>query len=345
MTRSKISLVVLAIGAVALLVGFTTARDKKSAVAANLPESSGALALQNDFVGVVHAVLPSVVQIETAAGLGSGIIFDTKGDIVTNDHVVGDPPASSFKVTTSNGHTYAGKLVGAFPDDDLAVIKISASGLKPATFADSGNLEVGDLAIAIGNPLGLTSSVTEGIVSALGRAEEEDTGVTLVDTIQTSAAINPGNSGGALVDLNGRVIGIPTLAATDTELGTTASGIGFAIPSNVVTDIASQIIKYGHVVDSHRPYLGIGPSDTMGATGVYVSTIAPGGPADKAGIKVGDVIVAINGSPTPTTSDLSTVEANLTPGQKVKLKITHQDGTTATVALTIGTYPGSTPAG
>src|SRR5471032_523194 len=322
MRRSKITLVVLAIAAVALL------------------GSSGALALQNDFVSVVHKVLPSVVQIETSSGLGSGIIFDTKGDIVTNDHVVGT--ATSFKVTTSNGHQTTGTLVGTFEDDDLAVIKIASGGLKPATFADSGKLNVGDLAIAIGNPLGLTSSVTEGIVSALGRSEQEDNGVTLTDTIQTSAAINPGNSGGALVDLYGRVIGIPTLAATDTELGTTASGIGFAIPSNVVTDIASQIIKYGHVVNSHRPYLGVQIADTMGSTGVYVSTVTAGGPAEKAGFKVGDVITAINGTPTPTTGDLSTVVSNLEPGQKVKVKVAHQDGSSATLQLTIGTYPGTT---
>jgi S1-C subfamily serine protease len=340
MTRSKISFVVLAIAAVALLVGFTTARAKQTTAAATLPGSAGALALQNDFVSVVHKVLPSVVQIETSSGLGSGIIFDTKGDIVTNDHVVGT--ATTFKVTTSNGVQTTGKLVGTFEDDDLAVIKIPAGGLKPASFADSNALDVGDLAIAIGNPLGLTSSVTEGIVSALGRSEQEDSGVTLVDTIQTSAAINPGNSGGALVNLYGRVIGIPTLAATDTELGTTASGIGFAIPSNTVTDIASQIIKYGHVVDSHRPYLGVEIADTMGSNGVYVSAVTAGGPADKAGIKVGNAIVAINGSATPTTSDLSSVVANLKPGQTVNVKVAHQDGTTATLTLTIGTYPGST---
>jgi putative serine protease PepD len=285
-------------------------------------------------------VLPSVVQIETSAGLGSGIIFDTKGDIVTNDHVVGT--ATSFKVTTSSGHTVTGKLVGTFPDDDLAVIKIASGGLKPASFADSSQLEVGDLAIAIGNPLGLTSSVTEGIVSALGRSEQEDTGVTLVNTIQTSAAINPGNSGGALVNLDGGVIGIPTLAATDTESGTAATGIGFAIPSNTVSDIASQIIKYGHVIDSHRPYLGVEIADTMGSDGVYVSAVTAGGPAAKAGIKVGNAIVAINGSPTATTGDLSSVVASLKPGQTVKVKVAHQDGTTATVTLTLGTYPGST---
>ena len=138
------------------------------------------------------------------------------------------------------------------------------------------------------------------------------------------------------------MIGIPTLAATDTELGTAASGIGFAIPSNVVTDIAGQIIKYGHVVNSHRPYLGVEIADTMGSDGVYISSVTAGGPAAKAGIVVGNVVTAINGSPTPTTSDLSTVVATLKPGQKVNVKITRQSGTTATVSLTLGTYPGST---
>jgi S1-C subfamily serine protease len=132
------------------------------------------------------------------------------------------------------------------------------------------------------------------------------------------------------------------LAATDTESGTAATGIGFAIPSNTVSDIASQIIKYGHVIDSHRPYLGVEIADTMGSDGVYVSAVTAGGPAAKAGIKVGNAIVAINGSPTATTGDLSSVVASLKPGQTVKVKVAHQDGTTATVTLTLGTYPGST---
>jgi putative serine protease PepD len=150
---------------------------------------------------------PAVVQIEDQTGLGSGIVFDSSGDIVTNNHVVSG--ATSFTVTTSTGKRYPAKLVGAFPPDDLAVVKVSGAGLKPATFADSSTLDVGDLAIAIGNPLGLQSSVTEGIVSAFREAVQEEGGnVTLPSVIQTSAAINPGNSGGALVDIEDRVIGI-----------------------------------------------------------------------------------------------------------------------------------------
>ena len=169
------------------------------------------LALQGAMVDVVQSVSPSVVQIEDQTGLGSGIVVDSAGDIVTNNHVV--TGAKSLTVTTSVGKRYPATLVGSFPPDDLAVIKVSGAHLKPATFADSSQLQVGDLAIAIGNPLGLQSSVTEGIVSGFRQAVQEDNNVTLPSMIQTSAAINPGNSGGALADIEGRVIGIPTLAS------------------------------------------------------------------------------------------------------------------------------------
>jgi len=169
-------------------------------------------ALQEEFVNVVKAVGPSVVQIETQQGLGSGIIFDSQGDIVTNAHVVGS--SQQFTVTLASGREYSGHLVGTFAADDLAVIKIEGANFPAATFADSAALQVGDIVMAIGNPLGLQSSVTEGIVSAVGRTLTEQNGATLNDLVQTSAAINPGNSGGALVDLQGRVVGIPTLAAT-----------------------------------------------------------------------------------------------------------------------------------
>lgn len=298
----------------------------------------GPLTLQDAFVKVVQSVSPSVVQIQDKTGLGSGIVLDAAGDIVTNNHVV--TGAKSFTVTTSSGKRYPAKLVGSFPPDDLAVIKVSGH-LKPATFADSSKLQVGDLAIAIGNPLGLQSSVTEGIVSAFRQAVQEDSNVTLPLMIQTSAAINPGNSGGALVDIEGRVIGIPTLAATDPQLGGgSAPGIGFAIPSNIVKDIADQIVANGHVVDSHRAYLGIRVGDTNG-NGVIVGSVTAGGAAAKAGVTVGDVIVSVDGTPTPTTGALSSVLAELKPGQKVPVVVRHQSGTKTTLQVTLATYPGS----
>jgi putative serine protease PepD len=300
---------------------------------------AGALALQNAVVQVVQSVSPSVVQIEDQTGLGSGIVFDAAGNIVTNNHVI--TGAKSFTVTTSSGKRYPAKLVGSFPPDDLAVIKVSGAHLKPATFADSSKLQVGDIAIAIGNPLGLQSSVTEGIVSAFRQAVQEGNNVTLPSMIQTSAAINPGNSGGALVDIYGRVIGIPTLAATDPQLGGgSAPGIGFAIPSNLAKDIAGQVVTNGRVVDSHRAYLGIRVGDTNG-NGVIVGSVTAGGAAAKAGMRVGDMIVSVDGRPTPTTGALSAVLAGLKPGQKVSVVVMHQSGTKTTLQVTLATFPGS----
>jgi S1-C subfamily serine protease len=300
---------------------------------------AAALAFQTALVEVVHAVSPSVVQIQNAEGLGSGVVFDGDGHVVTNAHVVGT--AKTFTVTTSNGRQYKATLVGTFEPDDLAVIKVSGAKLQPATFGDSSKLQVGDIAIAIGNPLGLRSSVTEGIVSAFRAAVPEGNGTTIPSMIQTSAAINPGNSGGALVDIEGRVIGIPTLAASDPQLGGGAApGIGFAIPSNLAKDIAGQLVQHGKVVDSHRAYLGIRVGDT-GGQGVYVGFVSSGGPAAKAGLKVGDVIVSVAGKPTPTTDALSVVLATRKPGQKVPVVVRHQDGRKETLQVTLGEFPGS----
>jgi putative serine protease PepD len=337
MTRLRLPLAVLACAVlVAVAVGFSS-RHAASTTASGSPASASAVALQNTFINVFRKVSPSVVQISTSSGLGSGIVLNSQGYIVTNDHVVSG--STSFTVTTSGFKRLTGKLVGEFAPDDLAVIKVDGAGLHPATFADSSKLEVGEIALAIGNPLGLSSSVTEGIVSAIDRQESEGNGITLQNAIQTSAAINPGNSGGALVDIQGRVIGIPTLAANDPELGTAASGIGFAIPSNTVTDIANQLAKTGHVTNSHRAYLGVQIADAEGS-GVYVGVVTPGGPAAKAGIAVGDLITAVNGTQTPTFDELGTVLAGFQPGQTVKLSITHQNGTKGTVSVTLGELPG-----
>jgi putative serine protease PepD len=209
--------------------------------AAAAPVSTTVSGLQQRFVRVVRTVSPQVVEVQTPVGLGSGVVFDARGDIVTNAHVVGD--AHRFAVRLMGGEKHPATLVGSDPSHDLAVIRLVAARPTPAKFADSASLDVGDLVLAIGNPLGLRSSVTEGIVSSLGRTVAEGNGVTLSPVIQTSAAINPGNSGGALVDLTGRVIGVPTLAALDPEFGATeAPGIGFAIPSNTVEQIAARLI-------------------------------------------------------------------------------------------------------
>lgn len=209
--------------------------------AAPVASSNGMTSLQQRFVSVVKSVSPSVVQIRTPQALGSGVVFDARGDIVTNAHVV--QGATSFIVTLAAGDSHPAKVVGVDAGDDLAIIRLTGARPRPATFADSAQVQVGDIAIAIGNPLGLRSSVTQGIVSALGRGVPEGDGVTLRSVIQTSAAINPGNSGGALADLSGRLIGIPTLAALDPQMGAgQAPGIGFAIDSNTVHRVGSSLI-------------------------------------------------------------------------------------------------------
>jgi putative serine protease PepD len=244
------SILVAACGTGAIASGAPGASAPPTAPAPASPAIAGAL--QNDFIRVVGRVSPSVVVIETASGLGSGIVFDAKGDIVTNNHVVDG--STRFSVTLADGQKLAGTLVGTYPAGDLAVIHVTGTNLQPATFGDSSNLVVGDIVLAVGNPLGLQSSVTEGIVSALDRKVAESKTVTLPNVIQTSAEINPGNSGGALVDLGGDVVGIPTLTALDPQLGDTAApGIGFAIPSNVVVDVAGQLIAHGRVVSAPAP--------------------------------------------------------------------------------------------
>jgi putative serine protease PepD len=332
-------LLVVALLAAALVGAFVAGRShgRGDTYTAPLAQPAAASAVQTAFIHVVKAVSPSVVQIETPAGLGSGIVFDRQGHIVTNAHVVGS--ATRFTVTFADGHQASGTLVGKFLPGDIAVVKVPAGGYRPAVFADSAKLHVGEFAFAVGNPLGFRSSVTQGIVSALNRTVPEGNGVTLPNVIQTSAPINPGNSGGALVGLQGRVIGIPTLGVSDPQLGGAAAGIGFAIPSNTVKDYATQLIKNGKVVDSHRAYLGVNVGDTSDAGGVLVQVI-PGGPAEKAGLKSGDEIVSVAGKPTPTTGDLGAVLANLKPGQTVAVVVVHQDGTRSTVQLKLGQFPG-----
>jgi putative serine protease PepD len=303
-------------------------------VVASSDTTNAALSLQTQMVAVIKAVTPSVVQIQTDSGLGSGIVYDGNGNIVTNAHVVGT--ATSFEVTLSDGKTHPATLVGSYAPDDIAVIHVAAAGLVPATFGDSSKLSVGDFVLALGNPLGLQSSVTEGIVSATGRQVSEPTGNALPDVIQTSAAINPGNSGGALVDLLGNVVGIPTLSAGD-QSGS-VDGIGFAISSNRARVIADQLIASGKVTNTGRAYMGIQLRD--GTRGPTVVAVTADGPAKTAGIVVGDVILSIDGKATPDSSTLIEATAAHHPGDTVQLSIRHQAGTTSTVNLILGQLPG-----
>lgn len=302
--------------------------------------------LQGAYQKVVRDVLPSVVQIQAGDHLGSGVVYDDKGHVVTNAHVVGNE--QKFRVTIANSEVELGAtLVSSYPQQDLAVVKLDRvpDGLRAARFGGSGTVEVGQIVLAMGSPLGLSSSVTEGIVSATGRTVSEGntdggTGATIANMVQTSAAVNPGNSGGALVGLDGLVIGIPTLAAVDPDLnGEAAAGIGFAIPSSTVTSIADQIVRNGRVTDSGRAALGITGRTVVGddfqPDGVAVVEVKNGGAADRAGIRSGDVVTGLGDTDITTLTSLSEALAVEQPGDRTTVTY-RRNGNSKTVAVTLG---------
>jgi serine protease Do len=259
-------------------------------------------------------------QQKQAMGLGSGVIVSTDGHIMTNNHVIDG--ADDILVTfVGDKKEYKAKKVGGDSGTDLALLKIEGKGgdMPAITFGDSDKLRVGDIAIAVGNPFGLTQTVTMGIVSSLGR---NDMGIVAYENfIQTDASINPGNSGGALVDIDGRLIGINTAIFSRTG---TNNGIGFAVPANLVRQIMDSLLKNGRVV---RGYLGVGiqPLDEtlagrfkIGTTdGTLVNSVEPKGPADRAGLEAGDVITELNGKKIAGPSELRMTVGGLNPGTKV----------------------------
>jgi serine protease Do len=274
-------------------------------------------------------------------GSGSGVIFDANGYIVTNNHVV--EGSQELAVSLSDGRVLNGKVVGTDPATDLAVVKVDATGLPTAAFGDSDSLMVGEPAIAIGNPLGLEfqGSVTAGAISALNRTV--DTGERKFKLIQTDAAINPGNSGGALVNADGVIVGINSakIAAQGVE------GIGFAIPINTAKPIIQSLIEKGKVI---RPYLGIGFIDKAMAEksgyefpydkGVYVAKVDSEGPAGKAGILKGDVVLKFAGTDINSASDLQSVKDGQSVGSKVDIVI-QRGNKTLTLPIVLGETPSS----
>jgi serine protease Do len=259
-------------------------------------------------------------------GLGSGIIVSPEGYILTNNHVIDGADKNGINVTLSDKREYRGKLIGRDPLTDVAVIKIDASDLSTAALGNADSLQVGQWVLAIGNPLGLNSTVTAGIVSALGRnirIIRDNYGVE--NFIQTDAAINPGNSGGALVDLNGDVIGIN--AAIESNNGG-FQGYGFAIPINLAKSVASDLIKYGKVT---RGYIGVqieSIDETMAkalglkdAEGVVIQSLVKGGAAEQAGLREGDVILTVNGTKVTAANQLQSIIASRHPGENVTLTI------------------------
>lgn len=311
-------------------------------------------------MGVADKVLPSIVGIQIEYGVssffglttqtatGSGIIISEDGYILTNNHVVSGSSESSYyeitgaksvKVTLYNDETvYDAEIIGKDDQTDLAVIKIDKTGLKKAELGDSDSVKVGEFAMAVGCPLGLNTTATSGIISAVNRTVTTSDGGKYV-AIQTDAAINSGNSGGALVNSKGEVIGINTLKLS----GTGIEGIGFAIPINSTTDVVSQLIEHKKVL---RPYLGIegiAVDEDLArqyklVKGVYVRTVEDFSAAQKAGLKVGDVITEVEGKEVTSVDDINEIKEEHKIGDKLKLKV-NRDKKDITIELTLEEKP------
>jgi serine protease Do len=273
-------------------------------------------------------------------GLGSGVIATRDGYILTNNHVVDG--ADTVKVSLQDGREFTARVIGRDPKSDVAVVKIDAKDLPAVPMADSDKVEVGDVVLAVGNPFGIGQTVTSGIVSATGRGGA--IGLDYEDFIQTDAAINPGNSGGALIDTEGRLIGINT-AILSRSGGN--QGIGFAIPSNLARDVMESLVKDGKIT---RGYLGVYIQDVTptladefklhGTTGALVGDVTPKSPAEKAGIKSGDIITEFNGKKVADSRHLKLEVGRTHPGQNVTIKVL-RDNSTKTYQVTVKDLPGS----
>jgi S1-C subfamily serine protease len=341
---------ILVLGA-GLLAGWEFGRNNSTS---STPGTTSQATTSQDatVIATAQEFQPSVVQInvttEKGSGLGSGTIIDSRGYIVTNYHVVAG--AKSIMVDLYDGTQLPGQLTGVDPFDDLAVVQITPpQHMDVAKIGDSSALQVGQTVIAIGNPLGITQTVTGGIVSALGRNVPEGSGGGyILNSIQMDAAINPGNSGGALVDLKGELVGVPTLTIINPQFEAPASGIGFSIPSSRVEFIVPQIIEHGKVVDSGLGYLGIeGTTVTPKIAsqnqfpvneGALIVKVTPGGPAEQAGLKVGEIIVHIDNTKITDMSELSGYVLSKSPGAQVTLHV-YQGNQLQTVKVTLGTLP------
>ncbi len=326
---------------------YTSNEDNNNSSSNNLNTLAISLQSYSDTaIGVAKKVQPSIVAItveysvnsifsrnpQTATAKGSGIIISEDGYILTNNHVVSSSSSSSFyeieeasKVTVKlyNDDTeYEGKIIGTDSQTDLAVIKIEKDGLTAAELGDSDSVQVGEFAMAIGSPLGLDNSVTAGIVSAVNRKVSDEDGNEYV-AIQTDAAINAGNSGGALVNSKGQVVGVNTLKLS----GTGVEGVGFAIPINSTKDIYEQLIEYSKV---KRPYIGISGTDlteelvkknNLSSLGIYIRSIDEFSAAEKAGLKIGDIIIEADGKKVTKVDELNEIKNQKKIGDTIKLKV------------------------
>jgi serine protease DegQ len=348
-----------------------TTQQGEAAAVREPPREEPPAAAVTSFSGAVRKAMPAVVNIYTSQevkrprqplmddpvfryffgeqgepgvqrreGLGSGVIVSEQGYILTNHHVV--ESVDQIEVALADARKVTARVVGTDPDTDLAVLKIDLPRLPTIAFGNPGNVRVGDVVLAIGNPFGVGQTVTLGIVSALGRTQ---LGITTFESfIQTDATIQPGNSGGALVDTNGNLIGINTAIYSQSPRGE-SMGIGFAIPVSIARQVMEQIVRDGSVT---RGWIGVGGRDitrelaeTLQITpvrGALITQVVRGGPADQAGVKPGDVLVGVNDSPVGDWGTVLNLVAVLKPGDPAKLKL-QRDNADAELTVTIGRRP------
>ena len=349
------------IGGVALVAHDQGSNDGAGALAAATPGTAIAVRAQSLSAEQIYRLdSPGVVDISVTTDAGSqggvspfgpsggsaraegtGFVYDTSGDIVTASHVVDG--ATAIQVRFKDGSVAKATLVGTDPSSDTAVIKanVASSKLKPLGLADSSDVHPGQGTVAIGSPFGYEESITAGIVSAVDRDIEAPNGYSIPNTIQTDAAINHGNSGGPLIDASGKVIGVNVQIAADDSGGSSQNaGVGFAVPSNTVKRVVEDLVA-GRTVQ--HAYLGVSVGTNMSGTGAVIGTVRTGGPAAAAGVKSGDVVVAVNGNPVAAANELTSSVAALRPGDKATLKV-QRGGSTLTLTVTLGTRPATATA-
>ena len=361
--RSKAAALSALMISLALLAGCTLTQDEPGERAENVaqqaPAPSARVPENEPVARVASQVAPSVVQVNVQAvqetpfgtqegeGVGSGVIYRRDGFVITNNHVV--EGASEVNVAFADGTTEQGEVVGTDPATDLAVVRVDGRDLPAASFRESADLVVGQLAVAVGSPSGFQSTVTSGVVSGVGReVPAELTGgrqeTALVDLIQTDAAISPGSSGGALANRDGEVVGINVAYLPPAETG--AESIGFAIPTYTATAVADQLIENGEAVG---PYMGVSLTDLAPETarrfgveaesGALVAEVEPDGPAAMAGIQAGDVVTALGEQEVRGSGDLLSALRRYVPGDRVEVTVL-RDGAEERVNLRLGEHAG-----
>jgi putative serine protease PepD len=313
------------------------------AAAARAPAAAPARSA-TDVSDLYERVSPGVVSIEVTTagggGTGSGFVLDRDGYILTNDHVVDGAQTVRVHFADSGAGGVAARVTGVDPSTDLALLKIDAGDrtLTPLALGSSKDLKVGQPAIAIGSPFRLEGTLTTGVISALGRSITAPNNFSIDNVVQTDAAINPGNSGGPLLDANGRVVGINAQIATNTQSN---SGVGFAIPIDTAKQVLAQL-KTGREIK--RGYLGIQTGDAETGTGAIVGPVVPGGPADQAGLRSGDRVVAVGKHPVSAAADVAAAVASLKPGDRVSIAV-RRAGTERKLTVKLGERPNRAAAG